>query len=164
MKRIKKVWEENKVLLVLAIILIICLVVFLVVLMTYFYGTSDSVYGNRLDNIKENSLNETSLKEIEDTLENDASVTSVSLNIKGLVIYINIDFKEKIKMDDAKKIAASSLELFKEEELKVYDLEYIISSPSTDDFVGYTLMGAKNANGSDVIIWNNYNLKEESKK
>ena len=57
MKKIKKVWEENRVLMVLAIILVICLIIFAGVAITYFYGSSDNVYGNRLDITKEVPLN-----------------------------------------------------------------------------------------------------------
>ena len=157
MKKIKKVWEENKVLLVLAIILIICIVVFNIVAMTYFYGSSDNVYGNRLDSIKNLPLSDKLLKEIKDTLEGNESVKKTSVTLKGKILYINIYFVDATKMDDAKKIAESTLELFNEDELKVYDIEFSINSLSTDDVVGYTLMGARNSNGSGSIIWNNYN-------
>ena len=160
MKRIKKVWQENKVLLVLAIILIICLVIFGAVSMTYFYGTSDSVYGNRLDATKDVPIKDDLLKEIKETLKENEKVSDVTTNLKGIVLYINIKFVEKTKMDDAKNIAESSLDLFSEEELSTYDLEYTIISLSTDDVVGYTLMGAKNAGGSESIVWNNYNIEE----
>ena len=71
---------------------------------------------------------------------------------------INIDFVEETKMEDAKKVAESSLELFNDDELALYDIEFTISSLSTNDFVGYTLMGARNANGLGEVVWNNYNL------
>ena len=51
MKKIKKIWNENRVLMVLAIIIIICLIVIVCVSLTYFYGSSESEYGDRLDGI-----------------------------------------------------------------------------------------------------------------
>lgn len=162
MKKIKKVWEENKVLAVLAIILAVCLTVFVVVAMTYFYGSSDSVYGNRLDAIKDTPLSDSLLKDIKEKLSTEESVKNVSFNLKGIVLYINIEFASKTEMNVAKEIAASTLQLFSEEVLNKYDLQYTISCLSDKDFVGYTLMGAKNAGRGDSIIWNNYNLKAES--
>lgn len=41
MKKIKKIWNENRVLMVLAIIIIICLIVIVCVSLTYFYGSSE---------------------------------------------------------------------------------------------------------------------------
>lgn len=161
MKKIRKVWEENRVLLVLTIILIICLIIFASVAITYFYGSSESVYGNRLDITKKTPLNEKLLKEIKTELEANEKVTTVNTSLKGKILYVNIDFVDATKMSDAKKIAEGIIEFFNEDELLVYDIQFTIASLSTKDFVGYTLMGAKNASGSG-IVWNNYNIKEES--
>jgi len=162
MKRIKKVWEENKVLLVLAIILVVCLIIFAVVAITYFYGSSDSVYGNRLDITKEVTLNDKLLKDIKKELEAKEIVKNASLKLKGKIVYININYVDETKMTDAKKTAEEIVSLFNEDELEVYDLQFTINTLSTSDVVGYTLMGARNANGSDLVIWNNYNIKESS--
>lgn len=164
MNRIKKVWEENKVLLVLGIILIICILVVSIVSLTYFYGSSDSVYGNRLDEIKDIPLNSKLFKDIEEELKKNESVKNVNVNQKGKIVYINIDFVDATGMDLAKEIASSTLELFNDDELAIYDLEFTISSLSTKDFVGYTLMGARNANGIGEIVWNNYNVEEKDEE
>lgn len=164
MKKIKRVWKENRVLLVLAIILIICLIIFGVVAITYFYGSSDSVYGNRLDITKDVPLNSKLLDDVKNELTSNEKVNNVSVSLKGKIVYINIRFVDATKMEDAKKIAESVIELFNEDELNVYDIQFTIESLSTGDFVGYTLMGARNSSGSGNIIWNNYNIKESSAK
>lgn len=162
MKKIKKVWEENKVLLVLAIILVICLVVFAAVAITYFYGSSDNVYGNRLDITEEVPLNSKLLEDIKSELESNEIVKEAEATLKGKIVYVNILYVDATKMEDAKKIAESVIELFNEDELLVYDVQFTINTLSTSDFVGYTLMGARNASGSGSIIWNNYNIEESS--
>lgn len=164
MNKVKKVWEENRVLLVLGIILIICLVVVSVVSLTYFYGSSDSVYGDRLEETEKVPLNNKLFDDIKNELKLNESVKKVSTISKGKIIYINIEFVDATNMDDAKKIASSSLELFNDDELNVYDIEFTISSLSTNEFVGYTLMGARNANGIGEIIWNNYNIEVEEEE
>ena len=164
MNKVKKVWEENRVLLVLGIILIICLVIVSIVSLTYFYGSSDSVYGSRLEDMKTVPLNDKLFDDIKNELKKDESVKKVSTLNKGKIIYINIDFVDETKMEDAKKVATSVIELFNDDELAVYDIEFTISSLSTNDFVGYTLMGARNANGSGEIIWNNYNIEVEEEE
>ena len=161
MKKVKKIWNENKVLLVLAIILLLCAVIVTVVSITYFYGTSDNVYGNRLDIVKEVPLSSKLLEDVEKELEGNEVVKSVNVNQKGKIVYISIVFNDATDMDIAKKTALSVVELFNEDELNVYDLEFTINSSSTNDFTGYTLMGARNKNGSGSIVWNNYNLKLE---
>lgn len=163
MNKIKKIWMENKVLLVLAIILIICVVIFASVAISYFYGSSGSVYGNRLDATKKVPLANSKLEKIKKDIETNEIVKSAKVNLKGKIVYIIINFKDNTKMEDSQKIAENVLESFTEEELKVYDLEFTISSESSDEkFTSYTLMGAKNSNGSETISWSNYNISEES--
>lgn len=161
MNKIKKVWNENRVLLVLGIILIICLIVVSVVSLTYFYGASDSVYGDRLEGTEKVPLNDKLFEDIENELKLNESVKEVSTHLKGKIVYINITFVEATEMDSAKSIAASVIPLFNDDELMVYDIEFTISSISTPDFVGYTLMGARNANGIGEIVWNNYNIETD---
>ena len=159
MKKTKKIWEENKVLLVLAIILLVCIVVIVVVGLSFFYGSSESVYGNRLDVTKETPLDQKLFNDIKTTLEEKENVLSTNVTLKGKIVYISIKYANNIAMTDAKKIAESAIELFNEEELKVYDIEFSISS---DGDSAYTLMGARNAKGSGSVVWNNYNIVEES--
>lgn len=161
MNKIKKIWVENRVLLVLAIILLTCLIVFAIVSLTYFYGASDNVYGNRLDTTKNVPLNDKLFKDIKNELEEHESVTSASIKLKGKIIYINIVFVNETSMDDAKVIAESATELFNDDELAVYDIQFTISVKKTEENPGYTLMGARNSNGSGIVVWNNYTILEE---
>lgn len=161
MKKVKKIWEENRVLLVLAIILIVCLVIVSIVSLTYFYGSSDSVYGNRLEETKKVSLNSKLLDDIKEELTQNDKVKEALVSVKGKIVYINISYVDATNIDDAKKIAEDVIKLFNEDELSVYDIDFTITSLSTADFVGYTLMGARNANGSGMVVWNNYNLENE---
>lgn len=160
MEKIKRVLNENRVLIVLGIILILCLVIVSVVALTYFYGSSDTVYGNRLDDTKNMPLNDKLFKDIESELKENDSVKKVSTSLKGKIVYITIEFEMATEMETAKGIAASTLPLFNDDELAIYDVEFTISSLSTKEFIGYTLMGARNANGLGEIVWNNYNISD----
>lgn len=157
MNKIKKYWQENKVLLVMGIILLICLTVIVFVSLTYFYGGDD----RRLEESEKMPLSSNLFSEIENKLKENEIVKKVNILQKNKIIYVMIDFVEETKMDKAKEIARSVLEFFNEDELNVYDIQFSISSLSTNDFTGYTLMGARNSNGSGEIVWNNYNIKVE---
>lgn len=158
----KKIWQENKVLFVLGIMIIICLIIFSAVAIYYFYGGSDSPYGNRLDVTENNPLSEKLLKDIKEELEKNEIVKSATIDFQNLIVYVSIEFNDGTKMEDAKMIAVSSLELFNKDELSIYDIDYTITSLSTSEVVGYTLKGARNANGSGSLVWGNYNIKESS--
>lgn len=161
MKKIKKVWIENRVLFILGAILLICIAVVTTVSITYFYGTSDTEYGNRLEDIEKAPLNKKLFEDIKEALMENKSVEDVVIKTQGKIVYISIDFAAKTKMEDAKKIADKVVPLFNDDELEIYDLQFTIVSESADKFVGYTLMGAYNANGLKEIVWNNYNIQEE---
>lgn len=158
MKKVKRIWEENKVLLVLAIILIVCIAVIAIVSFSFFYGSGQSVYGNRLDITKDVKIDNKLIDDIKLSLSNDEKVTNSVVNLKGRVLYINIKFKDDVKMDDAKLVAEKTLELFNADELQVYEIEYSIMNNS------YSLMGSHNTSGGESITWNNYNIVESTDK
>ncbi len=157
MNKIKKVWMENKILLVLAIILLICLAVFIGVSITYFYGSNGDKYGPRLDASKELPLKDELFNDIKTELEKNESVSNVSTNLKGNIVYINITFGEGTDLEAAKKAVDVVPTLFNEDELAVYDLQFSIKSEGENGFI---LMGARNSNGSGLIVWNNNIVQE----
>ena len=160
MDKIKKFWNENRVLFVLGIILIVCVVVVTIVSLTYFYGSSSNAYGNRLDSIKDAPLSDKLLKSVKTEMNSKTGVKNTNVKVKGKIVYIEVEYNDGITMDDAKKTTKEALKLFSEKELSLYDLQFIIKNND------YTLMGAHNSNGSstseeDDIVWNNYTIKEE---
>ena len=157
MNKIKKVWMENKILLVLAIILLICLVIFIGVSVTYFYGSNSDKYGSRLDASKELPLKNELFDDIKTELEKSESVSKVDTNLKGNIVYVNITFNEGTEAEAAKKVADVVPTLFNDDELAVYDLQFTIKSKGEN---GFTLMGARNSNGSGLIVWNNNKVQE----
>lgn len=164
MKRIKKFLRENKVLVVLAIIFLICMIILVSSTIITFYDNSKDAYGTRLDTTKNVPLEDDVLNKVKTDLQSDKTVTNVNILKKGKIVYIEIDFADDTKIDNAKKSAEVALTSFSEAQLKVYDIHFTINSKNTkDDNESYTLMGARNKNGSGKIIWNNNN-KEESKK
>ena len=53
MKKIKDLWNRNRVLIVLVIIVLTCFCIIGVVMVKYFFGGNTSSYGDRLDDIKD---------------------------------------------------------------------------------------------------------------
>ncbi len=163
MGKIKRIWDKNRVLFVLGLILIACVVIVSIVSLTYFYGSSSNAYGNRLDSIKDTPLSDKLLKNIKNEMNSKEDVKNTNIKVKGKIVYIEIEFNDGTKMNDAKEISKEAIKLFSEKELELYDLQFTIKTKE------YTLMGAHNSNGSastseeEDIIWNNYTIKEEEK-
>ena len=152
MGKIKRVWNDNKVLLVLAIVLICCIGIIIGVSIVYGYGS------HKTDFDKKANINEKLLTDVKEHLEKNENVSKANVKLITKIIYANIEFANGTKMYDAKKVAESSLSVFSADDLNECDIQFIISSGES-----YTLMGAKNK-GSNELIWGNYNteyLKEE---
>ena len=116
MKKMRKIWNENRVLMVLAIILLICFITILVVSLTYFYGSSESEYGNRLDGIEKVKITEKDSNKIVKALKVEEKVENASLVNKGRMIYLTLSFEAGTPIDDAKVIADGAIELFNKDD------------------------------------------------
>ena len=90
MNKLKKFLKENKVLLVLAVILVLWLAVFAVIVVIFFYGSSKDVYGNRLDNIKDLPITEELKNDIKDTFKAETLVNDITINIKGSTSFVKV--------------------------------------------------------------------------
>lgn len=161
MKKIKKIWQENSVLIVLGIILIACLVAISVVVVTYFVGDSSSKYGDRLEGIEDYPFDSEMQDEFIAQIKENEIVEDVTMRVSGKIIYVNITFVPATTLVEGQSVALASLEFFSEDTLSFYDLEYMIEAEATDDAEGFQLIGAKNVSGTGGIVWNNNTEFEE---
>lgn len=161
MKKLKKLWHENSVLLVLFIILIACLIAISVVVVKYFVGASSSKYGERLDGIDKHPYTEKDQKDFAAKLEEDELINDVSVRTSGKIIYVTINFSEKTTLVEAQSKALASLDNFSEEVLSFYDIQYMIKADSTKDTEGFQIMGSRNVSGTGGIVWNNNTAPKE---
>ena len=132
----KRILSENKVLLVLAIIIIVSIVVIAVSLVLYFYtGNGKDEYGDRLQGIEDVQISDDINDKVADLYAENPAFNEVVVNVKGKIIYINIDIKENLSLVDAQSLAIKSKTTEEESEI-------------------YPLMGYKNAKNSQVV-WTN---------
>jgi hypothetical protein len=161
LNKIKDLWEKNKVLIVLGVILIICIIAIISVTLSYFFGSSSSVYGSRLDDIENYPITDEFKNEIISSLKENESVESVTIDVLVRTIYINITFKEDTTLTEAQSRAASSLLTISEDYQNYYDISYIIKVPDSDTTTGFTHIGAKNSVGSGLVWDNNTPVEED---
>ena len=154
MKKLKNLWKNNKILMILGAILLVCLIAIIVVVLTYFVGTKKSVYGNRFDNMK-TKITEKEQNAYIKSLEDNSSVSKVRFRVNHKTLMISVTFKNDIKLDDAKKIIDTSLEKLTDPVKETYDVNFYIENTS------FKLMGARNASGNG-LFWSN-NTPVESK-
>ena len=154
MDKLKEIWGKYKILIVLGLILIICFIAILFVTVSYFFGSGESVYGDRLEDIEDYPIEDTFVSEYIANLESDEMINSATFDVKGRVIYVTINFVGDTSLVEAQSKAAASLEQFSENLLSYYDIDFTLLSEATENSEGFSIMGAKNVAGSG-IVWNN---------
>lgn len=154
MNKLKEIWRKNKILVVLVSILVMCFIAICVVVVTYFFGGSETVYGDRLKDIDKYPITEDFKNEYTSSLEEDADILDVTFNTKGRVIYIRIKYADDFSLVEAQSKASASLSKFTDNILSYYDINFSLLSDETTNSDGFAIMGAKNVN-SENIVWNN---------
>ena len=139
------------------LIIIACATISVGLLLKYFYsGNGGSKYGDRLDGIEAAIISDNKKSEVVNSIKEGKNVKDATVTITGKIIYIRIAFEAGADLETSKSIAVKSLEQFSEEEKKFYDVHFTLVSEKTDTNEGFTIMGAKNVNGTN-LIWNNNN-------
>lgn len=152
-KKLKSFYKNNRVYSILMIISIICIVAILVGVIMYFVGqTNKDKYGNRLDGIVK--IKDDKLSEIESKITENELVNETVIDIRGKLIYVTISLNKGTHAD-GEAIAQSSLELFGEEILSYYDIQYIVENLDKEVSENFPVMGYIKA-GNSVIKWTNY--------
>ncbi len=154
MEKLKKTWENNRVLIVLGVIVLTCIIVMSCVMVKYFFGGSTSSYGDRLDDIADLPYKDEDKETLKEAIKQQEIVSDVDIKAIGKIIYIRILFNEKANIDSAKQVAATSLENIAKEYQEKYDIQFTIVQESAPEIAGFTIMGAKNINRQN-LVWNN---------
>lgn len=157
----KQFYKENRVFSILMIIVAICLILMMGVVLKYFiFGNSSTPYGDRLKDEKKYKISDDLKTDIKSTLESDDKIKKANVRVSVRTIYITMEFNTGVSLEEAQGKAVTALEKFSEDEMGYYDIEFILTEEKTADNEGFTIMGAKNVNGSN-IVWNNNTKKSE---
>lgn len=133
-----KFFKRHKIVLLIALILILLVCGAMFVKEFFFSSDTEAIYGSRLNGIKKVPISDEVKEKIKEDLKEDTS--SVKVRLSGRIIYIIIKVKEDTSLEDAKNIGSKTLEYFKEEELKYYDIQIMISSEKESNqfpIIGY---------------------------
>lgn len=144
--------RNNKVLLVLLGILLVCIIAIGILFYKFFYaGAGGSKYGNRLNGIENYPLSSNLQDEIKSLYSDNSKVGTIKVNTEGRVIYIDIDFKETLKVSEAESLAEKSLEKIGENNLTYYDVHFILTFSGEEENENFPVFGAKSSNSLKVV-------------
>jgi len=105
---------------------LVLFIILLVIFISLFFGSGQSLYGNRLEGIEEVELTSKFLNDVQTKIKEDESVKDANVRLQGKIVYIVLEVNSDISIETAKTIAAKTLEDFKEEELSFYDFSYLV--------------------------------------
>ena len=139
------------------LIIIACAAISVGLLLKYFYfGNGGSKYGDRLDGIEAAIISDNKKSEVANSIKEGKNVKDATVTITGKIIYIRIAFEAGADLETSKAIAVKTLEQFSDEEKAFYDIHFTLVSEKNEASDGFTIMGSKNVNGTN-LIWNNNN-------
>ncbi len=151
MSKRKKI-QNNKVLLALLGILLVCFLVLGFGFYKYFYaGAGNNKYGDRLDDIDKYPLSKTLEDDIKSVFSDNSEVNKTTVNVEGKVIYINIDFGTSLKVSQAQDIAVKALDKIGEDNLKYYDIQFILTYSGTEENENFPVFGSKSSSSLKVV-------------
>lgn len=157
MNKLKELWGENKVLMVLGLILIICIITIAIVFVSFFFGGKDD---------RPSKINVPISEEIKEgyitKLEDQKSVEEATISVtKSGVINIHIKFVSDTALVDAQSVALKSLENISDDILNEYDLNFYIKCEKNENSEGFSLIGARNVASKDLKWDNNTPVESE---
>ncbi len=139
------------------LIIIACVGISAALLLKYFYyGNGGSKYGDRLDGIELVTISDDKKNSVVEDIKQRKNVKDAKIEVSGKIIYIRIAFNAGADLDTSKAIAVKTLEQFSDEEKAFYDVHFTLVSEKNEVSDGFTIMGSKNVNGTN-LIWGNNN-------
>lgn len=127
----KKLWKNNRVLVLLLGILLLCLIAIIVVAISFMRPTGTDPRLVDMDKYKISKKEQDAFKE--SVLDNEhVSTASISVNDKSRVIYITIAFDDEAVFEAAKEVGSKSLDLLDKKYLDFYEFNIIVESKNPD--------------------------------
>ena len=154
-KKFRDFYRRNRVYSILMIISIMCIIAIMVGVLVYFLGqTSIDKYGNRLESIANKNINKERIEILENGIKENELVDNVTIDVKGKLIYVIITITDGTH-EDSEELTNSLLDLFGEEERKLYDIQFIIENKNEEAEDNFPVMGYLKK-GRQSVIWTNY--------
>jgi hypothetical protein len=124
--------------------------------MLFFRSNGSTMYGNRLEGIKDYPLT-TEFSVMKENLLETEKVIKVTNNLKGKIINIMITVNDDITIDLAKELEVIVIESYTEDQKSFYDIQIYLISNNEEQF-GYPSIGYKH-HTSEKVVWTNNDIQ-----
>ena len=154
MNKIKEMIKRHKGLAIIGTLALILLIVIFIIFARMIFTSADSEYGDRLNGLVK--IDKSITNKILEETESKDEVEKINIRTQGKIIYTTIYFTKSTNKDKAKEIANNTLTYYKENALKYYDFEYIltqkIESKEGEEDKSFTIIGTKHPD-NNYISW-----------
>lgn len=163
----KKFYKENRVFVILMGVVLVCAIIIITLAVKYAVTsrTADK-YGNRADGLDDVPISDKLKSEMESSILEMEHVKKVTVYVHLKSVSFVIDVDKETSVEEAKNISLRCLDLFPENYLNVYSLQFQVTksendkSTSKDESTGETvdttfpIYGAMKV-GATTISWSN---------
>ena len=125
MNKLKKLWNENRIMFVLGIIVFLCFLVIAYIMFQYFFGVTTSNYGDRLESIQEVVYDEMAKSSLESSYQ-DEHLVDFSVDVRGKIIYVRVKYDATVALSDAQKKSVEAYQTIDEKYRNLYDYNVTI--------------------------------------
>ncbi len=146
----KKYIKEHKIVVAAIVFLLILIIVAFIAKQLFFSGSSNALYGSRLDGIENVKVRKNEKEALINKIEEDSAVKKCEYDLQGKIINVIITVNDDVGIDTAKALADKVLEVFDTDQKSFYDFQVFIKKDiGTGDF---PIIGYKQ-NSRDGFTW-----------
>ena len=159
-----KFLKENKVVILVVLIFLGLVVVTAEIKNLLVPDEGKAAYGNRLDGIENHKIKDNVYEDMENKLKEDKKVVEVTHKLHGKIINLIITVTDETSIEDAKKIANSTIPMFSEDDLNFYTLQVYVKKDNKE-LNNFPIIGYKGTDTKELVFTKDREItKEEEEK
>lgn len=148
----RKLWKNNKIAILFMTVIIVMIVILALLIFPLYSSRSGSVYGKRLEGIKNVKIEKDVSNNIKKFYKDTEKIEKVTTDLKGKIYNILVYVNDGVDLNEFVDHSKNVLSNFSEEQLSYYDIQIFLISNSKEN--KKTIIGYKNKD-SESISWTN---------
>lgn len=146
----KSFFRNHKLLIIIIVIILIVIGVMIGLFSLVAPDYHKSLYGNRLENIKEHKIESKKIDKIEKDITDLDYISKFDYNLKGKIMNFVITVSKDTSIDTSKKLGTIILDNLDKKEKGYYDIQVFVITDDKND--NYPIIGYKHRT-SEGLVW-----------
>lgn len=146
----KSFFRNHKLLIIIIVIILIVIGIMIGLFSLVEPDYHKSLYGNRLENIKEHKIESKKIDKIEKDITDLDYISKFDYNLKGKIMNFVITVSKDTSIDTSKKLGTIILDNLDKKEKGYYDIQVFVITDDKND--NYPIIGYKHRT-SEGLVW-----------